>query len=301
MLMMHWFFPVIVLVVWCPPSNAFSASSTGIATVQAELIVSVGRIPGTDMPPEWAASGAKLGFQLDVKFTDEVASHEMTKEHLMLKGDALEPTLLSVEPLNNPTFITNNGTQTIDVEGGAYGYYCQMEGLESSSKQYALRFFLDFPRGAMRNDVELPAERIFFLTSCWLSSSPENNNELDRARKRKEQFEQEIELIDARTNKIRSQELASNILGNVIQRAFNLRHLLVLAGRRNKLQGQLKEVEREYPLDSSGSAGVIQGPNDVIYAKEGVIAVKRLKGAMGTQEEYCWVGTFAIHKFFGDN
>ena len=53
MLMMHWFLPVIVLlVVWCPPSNAFSASNTAltqqIATVQAELIVSVGRIPGED-------------------------------------------------------------------------------------------------------------------------------------------------------------------------------------------------------------------------------------------------------------
>ena len=297
------------------------------------------------MPPEWAASGAKLGFQLHVKFTDDVASCEIiTKERLMLEDDALmcytktalppiiddrgvthpekllsllaqfrvprlrkqgkqlmEPTLLSVEPLNNPTFITTNGTQTVDVEGGAYGYYCQMEGWNSSSKQYALRFFLDFPHGAKRNDVELPAERIFFLTTCWLSSSPEDNNELDRARKRKEQFEQEIELTDARRNKIRSQELSSNILGNAIQRAFNLRHLLVLAVRQNKLQGQLKEVEREYPLDSLGSVGVIQGPNDVIYAKEGVIAVKRLKGAMGTQEEYCSVGTFAIHKFFGDN
>ena len=41
-----------------------------IENTQAKLSVEVGRVPGTAMPPEWAASGAKLGFTLEVGFTD---------------------------------------------------------------------------------------------------------------------------------------------------------------------------------------------------------------------------------------
>ena len=46
-----------------------------------------------------------------------------------------------------------NGQESIRVEAGAHG--CQTQGLES--RQYAFRFFLDFPNGAKRNVVELPA------------------------------------------------------------------------------------------------------------------------------------------------
>ncbi|KAL9189073.1 hypothetical protein ACHAXT_011563, partial [Thalassiosira profunda] len=251
------------------------ASSTAllrqIQTTQASLLVSVGRIPGTAMPPEWAASGAKLGFNLEVEFTNEPADYEMTKERL-LKGDAMMGSvLLSVVPLNDPTFVSNEGTQTIDVQPGAYG--CQIQDL--GSRQYALRFFLDFPEGASRNDQKA----------------------FDRARKRKEDLMQEIKLTDARLDKIRSQKLEENILGNVVQRAFNLRHQFVLVERRGKLQLQLDELEQKYPVDSSK---VAEGPNGVIYAKEGVIAVKRFRGAMGTREQYHWVGTFAINEFFED-
>ena len=243
------------------------------------------------MPPEWAASGAKLGFNLEVEFTNEPAGYEMTKERL-LKGDAMMGSnLLSVEPLNDPTFVSNEGTQTIDVRPGAYG--CQIQDL--GSRQYALRFFLDFPEGASRNDVELPAERIYFLSSCWLS--PDDSKAFDRARKRKGDLMQEIKLTDARLDKIRSQKLEENILGNVVQRAFNLRHQFVLVERRGKLQLQLDELEQTYPVDSSK---VVEGPNGVIWAKEGVIAVKRFRGAMGTREQYHWVGTFAINEFFED-
>mmetsp|Transcript_27744 Transcript_27744/g.52273 ORF Transcript_27744/g.52273 Transcript_27744/m.52273 type:complete len:291 (-) Transcript_27744:327-1199(-) len=289
---MHQLFPFLLALIHPLSTDAFSASSTAplrrIATTRAELLVSVGRIPGTAMPPEWAASGAKLGFALEVEFTEEPPPYETSKEH-MLKGDALMgSTLLSVEPLNEPTFVSSSGTQQIPVGSGAYG--CRVQGLES--EQCALRFFLDFPDGAKRNDVELPAERVYFLTSCWLS--PEA---LERVTKRRGELAREIDLTNARANKIRSQQLEKNILGNAIQRAFNLRHLIVLADRRDKLQRQLDEAEQAYPADSTG---VIHGPNDVTYAKEGVIAVKRMKGAIGTKEQYWYVGSFTINQFFED-
>ena len=64
-----------------------------------------------------------------------------------------------------------NGQESIRVEAGAHG--CQTQGLES--RQYAFRFFLDFPNGAKRNVVELPAERIYFLSSCWLLHTERRN------------------------------------------------------------------------------------------------------------------------------
>lgn len=277
------------------PTTALSASRTAplrrIATTQAELLVSVGRIPGTAMPPEWAASGARLGFALEVEFTDELAPYDLAREHA-LGGDALMGSaLLSVEALNEPTFVSSDGAQTVTVGDGAYG--CRRQDVESG--QCALRFFLDFPEGAKRNDVELPAERVYFLTSCW--PSPDGNGAMKRARARKEKLEKEIEVVNAKESKIRSQKLEENPLGNVVQRAFNLRHLLVIAEKRDMLRRQLDELEQAYPVDSTR---VIRGPNDVTYAKEGVIAVKRLKGALGTREQYWWVGTFTINQFFED-
>ncbi|KAL3788322.1 hypothetical protein ACHAWO_008551 [Cyclotella atomus] len=251
--------------------SAFSASNTALLsrlqTIQAELLISIGRIPGTAMPPEWAASGAKLGFALEVEFTDEPCEYEMTKERL-LKSDALMGTkLLSVEPLNVPTFVSTKGKETIKVKPGAYG--CQIQGLES--RQYAFRFFLDFPEGSKRNDVELPAEKIYFLSSCWLLPGGEDSS-LERARRRRDDLVTTIRQISDEVDQVERQLADANILQ--------------------------REMEKIYPLDSSK---VIQGPNEIIFAKEGVVAVKRFRGTLGTKEQYHWIGTFTFNEFFEDD
>ena len=43
------------------------------------------------------------------------------------------------------------------------------------------------------------------------------------------------------------------------------------------------------------------GPNDITLAKKGTIAVKRLRGAMGTREQYLWIGTFTHNELFEDD
>ena len=76
-LSLHTYFPA--------ESLANDALMSRIKTAQCALQVSVGRIPGTAMPEEWAASGAKLGFLLEVEFCDDpCASYDMTKERLLL-------------------------------------------------------------------------------------------------------------------------------------------------------------------------------------------------------------------------
>lgn len=55
----------------------------------------------------------------------------------------------------------------ITVSPGAFS--CQIQ--EPQTEQYSFRFFLDFPEGAIRNDVVLPAERIYFVSkNCCIAS-----------------------------------------------------------------------------------------------------------------------------------
>ena len=195
--------------------------------------------------------------------------------------------LYTTFPLNEPSFISSEGTQIVKVLPGAYG--CQIQQVQS--QQYALRFFVDFPDGAVRNDVELPAERVYFLSSCW-----NNDNEgllLSRAVERQRKLEEGIEEITRQLDRIEEEQEGRNLF----QKAMKFRESVDLVERRGKLKVQLQELEQIYPLESGK---VIKGPNNIIFAKEGVIAVKRLRGAMGTREQYHWIGTFTYNEFFED-
>jgi hypothetical protein len=113
-------------------SSKNAALLNRLQTVQAELLLSVGRIPGTAMPPEWAASGARLGLAVEVEFTNERCPYEMSKETL-LRGDALMGTnLMTVEPLNEPSFVSSKGREAVRVLPGAYG--CQVQGAEATAE-----------------------------------------------------------------------------------------------------------------------------------------------------------------------
>ena len=194
--------------------------------------------------------------------------------------------LYTTYPLNEPTFVSNKGTEVVKVLPGAYG--CQIQQVQS--QQYALRFFSDCPDGATRNDVELPAERIYFLSSCW---NVEDERVLTRAVKRQKEMEESIQEITQQLDDIEKEQQGNNLF----QKALKFRESVDLVEKRGKLKLQLQELEQAYPLQSGS---VIRGPNNIMFAKEGVIAVKRLRGAMGTREQYHWIGTFTYNEFFED-
>jgi len=241
------------------------------------------------MPLEWATSGAKLAFPLEVEFTDDPPDeYEMSKEQL-LRGDSLMGSnLMSVEVLNEPSFVSTNGREVIKVLDGAYG--CQIQNI--ASQQYALRWFLDFPEGAKRNDVELPAERIYFLSSCWLA----DESILSRARKRRDTIDNSIQEITQDLETLEKQQQSAGLL----QKIGSFKQSIDMVERRGKLRAQLEEIDQTYPLDSSK---VIRGPksSNIIFAKEGMVAVKRFRGVGGTKEQYHWVGTFTFNEFFVDD
>jgi len=266
-----------------------------IETAQCALQVSVGRIPGTAMPPEWAASGAKLGFNLEVEFCQEdCANYEMTKERL-LQGTAvatksgIKPKILkAVEPLNDPTFVSTKGTQTIVVKEGAYAGELQ----SPQAQLYGFRFFLDFPEGAVRNDVELPAERIYFLSSCWI----QNEGGFQRAQERHDDLQKDLEIVQTKIQSLQEDSQSKGILG----KAMNMRELTLLVDKKKETLEQLGEVEQLYPLPEVTQREFVEGPKDLLFAKQGYIAVKRMRGAMETREQYHWVGTFTFSEFFED-
>lgn len=260
---------------------------------QASLSVSIGRIPGTAMPTEWAASGAKLGFALDVGFArdDAVAASNdrpTTSEGYLRRDAMMGNAPRTILPLNRPSFVSASGEEWIDVMPGAYG--CQAEE-RGGDNRYSFRWSLDFPGGARRNDVELPAERVYFLSRCWIVPDPSGDESgrsaLERAMKEKERVLSDIELTNARFDKIRNTPPAGTLLGDVVQSAFNARHMVVLVERRKSLQSRLDELVQKYPLDANG---IVDGPNGVTFAKEGVVAVKRSR-------QYHWIGTFSINEF----
>ena len=110
---------------------------------------------------EWAASGAKLGLPLNLQFStkecDEL-SIDVNQETLLTGPPAAAAAMpempmtvvpLAVQPLNEPSFTSTKGVETVKVTPGAFS--CQIQVPETA--RYSFRFFLDFPEGAVRNDV----------------------------------------------------------------------------------------------------------------------------------------------------
>ena len=93
---------------------------------------------------EWAASGAKLALPLHVRFsTNECQSYEMNQESLLLadsRGGGAASSFLSVLPLNEPSFVSIKGQESVKVTPGAFSCQIQIPDTE----QYSFRFFLDF-------------------------------------------------------------------------------------------------------------------------------------------------------------
>lgn len=90
-----------------------------------------------DPAPEWAASGAKLGLALDIRFLANECSYEMNQETLL---GGVPPSFLDVVPLNEPSFVSANGLEKVKVAPGVFS--CQIQTPET--QQYNLNFFMDF-------------------------------------------------------------------------------------------------------------------------------------------------------------
>lgn len=128
------------------------ASTHSLNNMKCRVILEVGRESGTFMPKEWGSSGTRLAVPLSVRFSDDVVDMGIGEETLNPSSGGRYAKRLYCDDRGGPVRSTGGAwsAQPSDVRGAR-----------------SLNFFLDFPEGATRDDVTLPAGRVFFSCACW--------------------------------------------------------------------------------------------------------------------------------------
>lgn len=134
------------------------SKSTTLDGFECQLTLNIGREPGTWMPKEWGESGARLSLPLALTFSDEVVDLGVPGEQTLNNGGRYAKRLIC----EGGQFVSASGAQTVKSSGGAW----TTEGSPIPGAR-SLNFFIDFPEDASRNDVTLPAGRVFFSAACW--------------------------------------------------------------------------------------------------------------------------------------
>ncbi|CAB9504498.1 expressed unknown protein [Seminavis robusta] len=256
-------------------------SSSLLVGTEWKLQLDIGLEPGTWMPkryPGWAESGARLGLQVAVQFTNAPST---TAESLV--GPLTDTYQLKV---TSPpaTFVSVDGQQTVEFEwvGGwciqrpqsdirnTEGGLVKPEGL--------LRFWLDCSSGAKRQDVQvLPGTRIFFTTGVW-----DDPVTLEKQEKEYNKLVMEVdELVqETKSNKAKAKDQ------NILQNFQTFRQMV---GDSKKFDGLTRLRDAYYralpPLTSPKSA------NGVIMAPNGSLVIKGNKDWLAG-EEFLILGTF---------
>ena len=127
--------------------------------METQLTLNIGREPGTWMPKEWGASGARLSLPMKVRFAEEVVDVGFPGEETL--GTSRFARKVYCE---GGSFIGADGETFVKATGGAWA--TESSGIPGAS---TLNFFIDFPEAAERNDVSLPEGRVFFSGAVWES------------------------------------------------------------------------------------------------------------------------------------
>lgn len=136
------------------------ATKVSLNDMECQLTLNVGREPGTFMPKDWGASGARFSLPLRVRFSDEVVDLDYCGEATLNPSGGRYAKKLYCE---GGSFVGAQGEAFVRSTGGAWS--AEQRGRQPGAS--SLNFFLDFPEEAVRNDVTLPAGRVFFSCACW--------------------------------------------------------------------------------------------------------------------------------------
>ena len=220
------------------------------------------------MPEEWAASGARLLLPIDVAFDAAPA----TEEREPLLGERQGTCKLRVAEMGR--FVGPDGEVVVPVQDGAWKATETGRGGES-----LLRFWLDFPQEARRNDVVLPSGRVFFTNGFWEADG------LERCEQAVAKLQQEIDALDAQF------EASKDGGRGLIDRAATMRENTLRYDERELLLAKLRIEAKSLP----GPTGVVDGPANLRMSKTGGLCVKR-RGPWfrGFGEEYHILGSFSM-------
>jgi len=271
----------LVLLLW-DVCFALQGGSSLITNTKWKLSLDVGLQPGTWMPkryPGWAESGARLGLDVAVEFTETpfTSSEPLVGEKestFQLKVCSTESVFVSERGQQSVTFLDGGWCiqrPTNDVRN-AGGTLVKPEGL--------LKFWLDCPTGAKKKDVEIrPNTRIFFTTGVW--DSPETAKIQDD--KYREVLSDLQKIVD-QTKEERNQQDGKNFLEEIL----SFRKMTGDAKEYDRLKSLKESLERQLP-----PTGAAVSSNDVKIAPKGSLVIKG-KETWLPGSEYLILGTFSV-------
>lgn len=249
-----------------------SPLSKNIANSRWRIRLNVGREPGSAMPVEWASSGARLALSVDLKFDASNAPADSMERLLGPSEDTQTLRLAS----DVPSFVGASGLVDVPVnELGAWRATSLDNSLATS-----LRFYLDFPEGAQRNDVELPAGRVFFTGNAW------DDEDLERAEAEMARLQAGL---DAQREEIKVRTEASRT-GGPLGRVQAVRAAVLAQDEVVRLRARLQGRAAGLPDD----CGVCDGPKGLKLAAKGMLTIKARGGLLGLSEFYYIIGRYEV-------
>jgi hypothetical protein len=229
--------------------------------------LNIGREANSVMPSDWAASGARLAFHVDLQFAAAAASDASES---LIGASNMQRAVHIIK--DSARFVDRQGEQIVQTGNGAWCATPTGRGGE-----VALRFWLEFPDGAVRNDVNLPAGRVFFTTGCWDAKL------LRLVESAHAQLTDELQALDASPGPAPG--------GNPLEaiQAGTRR-----AEERELLMSKLSAVRSSLP----GPSGVLDGDvGSLKVGRRGGLSVKRRGGLLDMDEIYPVIGTFTLSRF----
>lgn len=136
--------------------------------------------------------------------------------------------------------------------------------------QRVLRFYLDFPKEVQRNDVTIPAGRVFFSTVCW-DAGDEAVEERRPVENQLRDVEAQLDAMTGELQKAADERLNRDNAGGPLEGAKTLNEDRQLTSDARKLLIQLQELRGALPDDGF----CVTGPGGVQVVKEGGLVIKR--------------------------
>lgn len=280
-------------------SRSASAMDGSIEIARWTLQVSIGREAGTSMPADWAKSGARLPFSIDMNVTSMPAAMMDVEAKVGSTAYAIEPRVPFIS-------ITGfSGSVQIPVRGGGWRVQDNL-----------LTFWLDFPEGSTRGDsagdtsnvwdlapgvatsamdVVLPEGRFLFETMIFPDEKLQQlNQDYLAARADSWKAKEAVKLMEKAKDPTPVWSATEKAwVKNVVDEDF-----VTQAMRRTKLlktEQALKQADNRRPKRSelSQEAGPWPGVGDAVWVmRKGKVSLKR-SGPFGIGSTYATLGTWS--------
>ena len=223
-----------------------------------KITLNVGREEGmTTMADSWASSGARLMLPLQVTFLDDLADCDL--------DDALDKPVKRLT-CSDGGFISNTGEVKVTGLTGAWSAAPVVDSDGNDYGQRVLRFFLEFPKQLQRNDVSIPAGRLYFSTPCWDGSGAERR----KAYERMDEVQQQLDELSEELKAMMEERKSSGEVG-FLRAAGRVKEDLQRAQQAQQLIAKLQQYQSVLPDPDA----CIEGDDGVWIAREGGLAIIR--------------------------